>query len=117
MPTTSSKFGEKVYGKTYGNPLFVEETLKDFMAKKILSINETNGKWCTPLTIDEIPIASTMEQALLNQIKEINKKSYEILNTIAIFNTAVSIEVIENLFIGTDIIIENHLRNCAPKEY
>ena len=36
MPKVPNKFGERVYGKTYGNPLFVEETLKDFVAKKIL---------------------------------------------------------------------------------
>ena len=116
MPKAPSKFGEKVYGKTYGNPLFVEETLKDFVAKKILSINENNGKWRTPFeAIDELPIAATMEQALLNQIKEINKESYEILSTIAIFNTAVSIEVIEKLFIGTDIIIEDYIEELCSK--
>ena len=44
-PIIFNQFGSKVYGKTYGNPLFVEETLKDFMAKKILGINENNAKW------------------------------------------------------------------------
>ena len=100
-PRVPNNFGQRVYGKTYGNPLFVEETLKDFVAKKILTINDNNGKWSIPFeTLDELPIASTMKQALLNQIKEINKECYEILSIIAIFNTAVSIEVIEKLFIS-----------------
>ena len=115
MPRVPSKFAEKVYGKTYGNPLFVEETLKDFMAKKNISINKDNGKWQTPLTVDEMPIASTMEQALLNQIKEINQDSYEILSAIAIFNTAVSIEVIEKFFIGTEIRIEEYIDELCAK--
>ncbi|MBU3143383.1 diguanylate cyclase [Clostridium sp. CF012] len=116
MPRVPSDFGEKVYGKTYGNPLFVEETLKDFMAKKILCINENNARWHVPFeTVDELPIASTMEQALLNQIKEINKDSYEILSTIAIFNTAVSIRVIENLFIGTEKSIELYIDELCSK--
>ena len=62
-----------------------------------------------------MPIASTMEQALLNQIKEINKESYEILSTIAIFNTAVSIEVIEKLFIGTEKKIEGYIDELCSK--
>jgi diguanylate cyclase (GGDEF)-like protein len=102
MPKVPCKFGESVYKKTYGNPLFVEETLKDSVAKKILYINEKNGKWFTPFNYDEMPIASTMEQALSNQIKEINEESHEVLSVIAIFNTAVSVEVIAKFFIGTE---------------
>ena len=109
-------FSERVYEKTYGNPLFVEETLKDFVAKKILVINANNGKWRTPFeALDELPIATTMEQALLNQIKEINKESYEILSIIAIFNTAVSIEVIEKLFGHTEKTIENYIDELCSK--
>ena len=116
MPKGPSNFGERIYAKTYGNPLFVGETLKDFVAKKILYIDEDHGRWVTPFeTFDEMPIASTMEQALLNQIKEINQGSYEILSTIAIFNTAVSIEVIEKLSVGTEKIIEGHINELCSK--
>ena len=34
MPEALTELEQKVYQKTYGNPLFVEETLKDFVAKK-----------------------------------------------------------------------------------
>ncbi|MCB2289287.1 diguanylate cyclase [Clostridium sp. CS001] len=116
MPWVPSEFGEKIYGKTYGNPLFIEETLKDFAAKKILGINVKHGKWYTPFeTLDEMPIASTMEQALLNQIKEIDQGSYEVLSTISIFNTAISIEVIEKLFIDNDVRIENYVNELCAK--
>ncbi|MGH4139500.1 diguanylate cyclase [Clostridium sp.] len=116
MPKVPSKFGKIIYAKTYGNPLFVEETLKEFVAKKIICINKNNGKWQTPFeTFDEMPIAITMEQALLNQIKEISSESYEILSTIAIFNTAVSIEVIEKLFIGTEKKIEIYIEKLCSK--
>lgn len=116
MPKVPLNFGEKVYAKTYGNPLFVEETLKDCVAKKNLYINGNNGKWHYPFeTLDEMPIASTMEQALLNQIKEINKVSYEILSIISIFNDAVSIEVIEKLFIGTESGVESYIDELCYK--
>ncbi|MBU3129379.1 diguanylate cyclase [Clostridium tagluense] len=116
MPKAPIDFGKKVYDKTYGNPLFVEETLKDFMAKKILCINKNNAKWRVPFeTVDELPIASTMEQALLNQIKQINKDSYEILNTIAIFNTAISIGVIEKVFNTSKKRIEGYIDRLCSK--
>ena len=115
MPKVPSKFGESVYKKTDGNPLFIEETLKDSMAKKVIYINEKNGKWFTPFDYDDMPIASTMEQALLNQIKQINDASYELLSVIAIFNTAVSIEVIEKFFVGTENKTEINIAELCSK--
>ncbi|MGH4118051.1 diguanylate cyclase [Clostridium sp.] len=114
MPKVPSKFGQSVYKKTDGNPLFVEETLKDFVSKKVIYINE-NGKWYTPFDYDDMPIASTMEQALLNQIKEINEASYEILSVIAIFNTAVSSEVIEKFFVGKESKTEISIEELCSK--
>ncbi|MEK6263819.1 MAG: AAA family ATPase, partial [Clostridium sp.] len=115
MPSVPIKFGESVYKKTYGNPLFIEETLKDSVAKKILYINKNNGKWFTPFNYDNMPIASTMEQALSNQIKEINEESLEVLSVIAIFNTAVSVEVIEKFFIGTKNKTEFNIEGLYTK--
>jgi len=62
-----------------------------------------------------MPIASTMQQALLNQIKEINQVSYEILSTISIFNTAVPIEVINKFFIGFEKEIEGYINELCSK--
>jgi diguanylate cyclase (GGDEF)-like protein len=116
MTKVPRNFGKKVYAKTYGNPLFIEETLKDSVAKKLLYINEENSRWNYPFdTLDEMPIASTMEQALLNQIKEINQGSYEILSAISIFNTAISVEVIEKFFIATEKRIMVHIEELCSK--
>jgi diguanylate cyclase (GGDEF)-like protein len=116
MPRVPSEFGKAIYDKTYGNPLFVEETLKDFTAKKIICVNENSGRWYTPLdTFDEMPIASNMEQALLNQIKDINEERYEILSTISIFNTAVSIGLIEKFFVDDEKKIEKNIDELCLK--
>ena len=98
MPRPSDEFAPRVYSRTYGNPLFIQETIKELLSKKTIYINENSGTWYASIdNFEEMPIASTMEQALLNQIREIDKESYEVLKIISIFNNAVSIEVIEKL--------------------
>lgn len=116
MPKPTVKFAASVYSRTYGNPLFVQETIKELLAKKTIYINDNRGTWFADFdNFDEMPIASTMEQALLNQIREIDKESYEILKIISIFNTAVSIEVIEKLSSYTEIILEKSINKLSLK--
>ena len=116
MPRTSVEFATRVYDKTYGNPLFVEETIKDFLLKKILYINNTNGSWAYPFdNIEDMPIASTMEQALLNQIREIDSESYEILKIISIFSVAVSAPIIRQFFSYTEVILDKYISNLILK--
>lgn len=116
MPTAPNKFGAIIYSKTYGNPLFIEETLKDSLAKKILHVPKIRGKWTiTYDTYEEMQIASTMEQALLNQIKEIPKESYTILSTISIFSEAVSVQIINKFFSYTELYLENFINDLSSK--
>lgn len=116
MPILPIQFGTIVYSKTYGNPLFIEETLKDSFAKKILYIDEIRGRWTVLFdTYEEMQMASTMEQALLNQIKEIDEENYKILSIISIFNSVISLEVIGKFFPFNKISLENHINELSAK--
>ena len=116
MPIIPVKFGGRIYESTYGNPLFIEETLKEFLSKKIVYIHEDTGKWNTTYnSVEEMPIASSMEQALLNQIKEISKESYEILSTIAIFNGAISTQDIGGFFSYSEVVLESFINDLSAK--
>ena len=52
---------------------------------------------------------------MLNQIKEINKISYEIISTISIFDTAIPIYVINKFFNDSEISLEGHINELCSK--
>lgn len=110
-------FSNRIYMQTDGNPLFIVETIKDFYYKKIIGINPATGYWVTSYdnNYDELPIPETLEQAVLNQIREIDDFSYEIISTISIFKTAVPIDVI-NCFLSVDNTkLETGISNLVSK--
>ncbi|MCM8710192.1 diguanylate cyclase [Clostridium sp. SYSU_GA19001] len=98
-PTKPISFGERVFSKTYGNPLFIEETMKNLLAEKIIYVDEITGNWNTQYDYDysKLPIPLNMEQAVLTQINGIDNTSNDILKVLSIFNTGVSVEIIENI--------------------
>lgn len=86
------EFCNIIYHKSYGNPLFIKEVLKNFYYKGIIYLNTKTGDWDTDYDYYEFPIPSDINQILLNQIKDIDEISYNILSTISIFLSPISIE-------------------------
>ncbi|ERI91632.1 diguanylate cyclase domain protein [Clostridiales bacterium oral taxon 876 str. F0540] len=99
MPVRPNIFGERIFSKTFGNPLFIEETIKNLYSQNNIYVDERSGIWNSKFDYDysKLPVPSDMEQAVLSQIKEIDDLSLEILNGISIFNTAISIEDITKI--------------------
>lgn len=98
LPNKPVNFASKIYSQAYGNPLFIQETLKNFYAKKIIYVDDNTGEWMSKYNEDyykELPIPTSMEQAVLNQLRDVDDKSYNILKVISIFNTAVPVEAIK----------------------
>lgn len=95
-PSLPASFGGRVFSKTYGNPLFVEETIKNLFAERILFVDENTGKWGSKYEYDynKLPIPTSMEQAVLAQVKGIDSIGQQVLNILSIFNTGVHIETI-----------------------
>ena len=101
MPRIPYKFADSIYEKTKGNPLFVEEVIKSFFNKKYIYVDEEKGYWTKDHEYSKFVIPSDMHQVLLNQVKEMGELNYNILKTISIFKSAVSLEIIKN-FIEED---------------
>lgn len=114
IPTEPERFGKKIFHHTYGNPLFIEEVVKKLFTTGEIYVNETNGRWRTDYEIEDISIPSDMEQAMLNQIKELHKDYIELLNVICIFNSAVNILIISDIvnysFEKTEMLINDLVR-------
>lgn len=105
LKDTPVNFASKIYEKTYGHPLFIEETIKDLVLRKILYVDEKTGKWNTKYeNYDELPMPPNMQAALVNQLGGIDVSSREILKGVSIFNTGVSIEVLKGFYSGTEDI-------------
>lgn len=98
MPARASKFSGTIFSKTYGNPLFMEETLKNLLANKYIFIDEQTGVWdSTTNDYSKLPIPINMEQAVLAQVKDIDELSKDILKSLSIFNAGIPEEVITNI--------------------
>ena len=96
MPNVPYKFADSIYEKTKGNPLFVEEIIKSFFNKKYIYVDEEKGYWTKDFEYSKFIIPSDMHQVLLNQVKEMGELNYNILQTISIFKSAVSLEIIKS---------------------
>lgn len=85
-------FSRLIYNKSYGNPLFIEEVIKNFYYSGIIYVNKETGYWSTDYEYSDIPIPSDINQILINQIEDIDDISYDILSIISIFLNPISIE-------------------------
>lgn len=117
MPKVPKHFARLIFNKTYGNPLFIEECIKNLIAKKALYIDE-NGYWGTDYYTDEyekLPIPTSMEQAVANQIKDLNKTDLDILEIVSIFYKGVSVTNITKLLRSTNSSPIDVIQNLVSK--
>jgi diguanylate cyclase (GGDEF)-like protein len=97
LPKTTPRFAKRIYSHTYGNPLFIEEVIKNLFARRELYIDAEAGLWAVDYSIEDIPIPASIEQAMINQFREVDEDSIELLNIICIFNNAVSLATISKV--------------------
>lgn len=107
LPARASRFSERIFLKAYGNPLFIEEILKNLLANKYIFIDEETGEWDSATDdYSKLPLPINMEQAVLAQVKDIDELSKDILMTLSIFNTGIPEEVLTNVFEKDKIILQ-----------
>jgi diguanylate cyclase (GGDEF)-like protein len=97
LPREANDFGKTIYSKTYGNPLFIVEVIKNLFSRKDIYIDAATGIWSTDYEIKDIPVPVNLEQAMLNQISEISSEGREVLTTISVFNDAVGVEALSKV--------------------
>ncbi|KEH91492.1 protein kinase domain-containing protein, partial [Clostridium novyi] len=107
------KFSKKIYSETYGNPLFIEETIKNLLLNEIIYVEEETGKWDIAYNgdYDSLPMPKSIEQAFVSELNKIGAESYFILEFISIFTDGVSQKIIEEFMkkdgLNYDDIIED----------
>lgn len=100
----------RIYTETYGNPLFIEEVIKNFYTKGIIYLNDYYGRWFINADdYHEISIPTSIHQAVLNQMESLDSFSMDILKIISIFNLPVSSVAISEILQRTQEDIEGKL--------
>lgn len=94
------RFSARIFSVSYGNPLFIQEIIRNLYLKKHLYINENYGCWDTENNgdYDNLIMPESLELIVANQLKNLKDKDCDILNVISIFNSAISSDVIKGFF-------------------
>lgn len=110
------KLAARIYTDTYGNPLFIEEVIKNLCDQGLLYVNDIDGSWSLEIDdYDKIPIPSNIYQAVLNQIRNLDSISTGILDMMSIFNTSVSANAISEMLKINETLVENKLELMVKK--
>lgn len=116
MHKRAKNFATRIFLNTYGNPMFIVETLKNLLANKYIYLNEETARWESDSNdYTKLPMPTNLEQAILTQIKDIEHISFEILKSLSIFNSGISEEVIYNIIGADKKSIEERLTNLEAK--
>ncbi|KEH93934.1 hypothetical protein Z962_10145, partial [Clostridium botulinum C/D str. BKT12695] len=111
------KFSKKIYSETYGNPLFIEETIKNLLLNEVLYVKEDTGTWDIAYNgdYDSLPIPRSIEQASINELNKIEAESYFILEFISIFTDGVSQRIIEEFMKKDGLNYDNIIDDLTSK--
>lgn len=116
LPNMPMKLASRIYTETYGNPLFIEEVIKNLCAEKLLYVNDVNGSWDVEIDdYDKIPLPSNIYQAVLNQLKSLDSISIDILEIMSLFNASVSVTAISEMLSVDKSLVEDKLEFMVKK--
>lgn len=110
----SDEFISRFYKYSMGNPLFIEESLKDLCNREIIYLNEENGRWYKPDNHDMyMPV--NMEKVCEAQLKDVDKLSYEILYIISFFYTPMPVRVLKDVLTTNESDVDNVVAQLVAK--
>ncbi|MDF2675345.1 MAG: hypothetical protein K0R09_3617, partial [Clostridiales bacterium] len=116
LPNIPVKLASRIYTETYGNPLFIEEVIKNLCAVKLLFVSDIDGSWSVEIDdYDKIPLPSNIYQAVLNQLKSLDGISIDILEIMSIFNASVSVTAISEMLSIEKSLVEDKLETMVKK--
>ncbi|WP_010095317.1 diguanylate cyclase [Ornithinibacillus scapharcae] len=112
------KLTEKIYSRSYGNPLVIQEFIKDLYVRNILKVSPNSGMWSVQLSTlnyDSLDIPDSIEQALRNQLNELSKHQIELMKAVAIFHRPIPIERIATFLSLEKSIVEQTIEELIKK--
>ncbi|MEG0670892.1 diguanylate cyclase [Clostridium sp.] len=110
----SEEFLGMFYRYSSGNPLFIEEALKDLITRKIIYINKDTGKW-NRIKGHEIFMSLGREKICKSQLSDLDKLSYEVLYIMSFFYMPISIDMIKQIINVDEENINNTINELVSK--
>ncbi len=91
-------FINKIYNHTGGNPLFIQEVIKELINSKKIVKDKKIGNFIFSKEIlndtSSIKISSSIEHSLKNHLKKLNTNDLKILNAISIFKNTFTLDIL-----------------------
>lgn len=119
MPTNPLMLAKRIYSQSYGNPLFISEIIKDLYNRRVIYVDSKLGKWSIDVPEDSdyklLSLPNNIEQAVLNQIKDSDDISDEIIKVISIYNNPVSIADLARFINISFVKLENAVQKLVDK--
>lgn len=91
----SDEFLNFIYKKTYGNPLFIEETLKFLIERKQI-YQRDDGSWDRE-SLSSIKIPTSLKSIVRSKLEGLQEKSLDLLRTASVIGQDFDYEVITKL--------------------
>lgn len=110
----SLKLASKIYEKSGGNPLFVQEILRELYLRKVIFVDNL-GKWSQECATEDIVIPSNMHQVLFNQLLEVSFKERKFLEFISLFEDGVREKILYNFLSSNDVNLSNIIESLEDK--
>ncbi|MCL2855282.1 MAG: diguanylate cyclase [Defluviitaleaceae bacterium] len=89
MPQLSDEFAQTIHKNTNGNPLFLEDVLKNLHTNRIIYVKESDGRWhinYQPSEYDKIPMPASLEQFAQATAQSLNQDEFDVAEAVSIFN-------------------------------
>ena len=106
-------FAAKILKETDGIPRYIEETIRELFAEKILYVDYSAKSkvftWhISNDSFSSLKIMDNIDEAVVRQLNTFDANTIKILETIALFNSAVSQEIISKV-LGDDVSFSERL--------
>ncbi|WP_156914176.1 diguanylate cyclase [Paucisalibacillus globulus] len=113
IPYQPVKLTERIFSRSYGNPLFIHEVLKDLYSRKQIQVSRENGVWSIHLPTNDynsLQIPESIEQVLSNQLQDLTNEKLAILNTVAVYNKPISVRAINAVLQEKETTVTKNLQ-------
>jgi DNA-binding SARP family transcriptional activator len=100
-PTGATRFAQRLFAVTGGNPFYLVELLKTMFAQGLLAVDEESGEWTpTPGALAgrrEVPISRDIHGVIAERVERLPDPMRDLLGTLAVSGAGCSTEVLSRI--------------------